>query len=95
MWIWYPLIRLSVYPLCLICSFDIVPGKQRFDISASDLIDRSGLIYFLIYFRQKHIRSIELVTVMNINASNDLFETPQVSYIIYGGNDLERGFNTC
>ena len=53
----------------VICCLDIVPGKQRFDITASDLIDQSDLIYFLIYFRQKHIGSIDLVTVMNINAS--------------------------
>ena len=87
-------VEINVSLVCLICSLDIVPGKQRFDISTSDLIDQSGLIYILIYFLQ-HIRSIELVTGMNINASNDFFETPQVSYIIYGRNDLERGFNTC
>ena len=87
-------VEINVSLVCLICSLDIVPGKQRFDISTSNLIDQSGLIYILIYFRQKHIRSIELVTVMNINASNDFFETPRVSYIIYGRNDLERGLNT-
>lgn len=62
-------VEINVSLVCLICSLDIVPGKQRFDISTSDLIDLSGLMYILIYFRQKHIRSIELVTGMNINAS--------------------------
>ncbi|CAH3193164.1 unnamed protein product, partial [Porites evermanni] len=33
--------------ICLICSLDIVPGKQRFDIAVGDLIDLSDLIYFL------------------------------------------------